>query len=253
MATSIARGAQKEGIRCPEPHPQLEGRRCDELLIELRNGVLGIACRRGDHFQPLDVLHREAVARGYVAKEPTVVSTEENTVTKKKEGLSLIGRILRGLNRGTSRDKDAKPWYFKEGPVVTVFVEWQRSAHDEAQQRYLEEFPDLPGADRPPSFWTAKQDAKLAEANLQRRTRLSHGSTYPRFEEVVQELLSTLPCVRQSFGVGGDPLFSAGSFSALVTDPKEFKDAARYIIKTVNRRIPNSKFKITGISVRDRF
>jgi len=54
MASSISR---KQGLRCKFPHPSREGE-CGELLMEVRDGKLGIACRRsgGEHFTPLSVL-----------------------------------------------------------------------------------------------------------------------------------------------------------------------------------------------------
>ena len=101
MASSISR---KQGLRCKFPHPSREGE-CGELLMEVRDGQLGITCQRsnGDHFTPLTVLLRQAEQKEWLSPKE---QKEEDKVNETPTELSC--REAQLLLRACQKDTDWK-------------------------------------------------------------------------------------------------------------------------------------------------
>lgn len=74
---------KKEGVRCEHPDPNRPGGVCGKLLMELRNGQLGIAHRteEGDHFTPLEVLLSQAEQHDWLQE-----NQKEERGTMEKDG-----------------------------------------------------------------------------------------------------------------------------------------------------------------------
>ena len=96
MAESIA--GKKEGLRCQHSDENRPSGVCDRLLMELRDGVLGIAHRtdHGDHFTPLDVLLSQAEQNGWLPKPKMIPKGKDMLRAKnvKREECAIIERLL---------------------------------------------------------------------------------------------------------------------------------------------------------------
>ena len=92
MAESIA--GRKDGLRCEHPDNR-PGGVCGKLLMELRDGQLGIAHRadNGDHFTPLNVLLSQAKQHGWLPNETEQGGSLMNV--NEQDELKLLEDLLR--------------------------------------------------------------------------------------------------------------------------------------------------------------